>query len=224
MKKYLLLLLPLLAVLNSCTKITGVDLTGTSNGISASYQPLTAGSTWQYSTDYSASLGFPLIDTDAITMTAKTLTISSKVYNQAYETHAGFGITDTGYYHANNHEYSIMQKLQTSTSSGYAFEMLYLKDNVAVGTTWTANTSNTYLGNIQLTGKIVEKGISKTVAGKTYTNVIHTNLQLVVSLQGTTTPIAYDIYVAQGVGIVRIELNETGYATIPQDLIAYTIK
>jgi hypothetical protein len=224
MKKYLLLLLPFIAILNSCQKINGVQIAGVATGASATYQPLTAGSTWTYRTDYGGSFGYPLADTSVITMSANTYTINGKLYNQAYETHMGFGIADTGYYYTNNHEYSTMTKLQASATSSYAIEMLYLKDNAAVGTTWSSSTSNSSLGIIQLTGKIVEKSISKTVAGKKFANVIHTNIGLTYGIQGSTYTVTYDMYIAQGVGVIHVDLNQPGYPTVPEDLIAYTIK
>lgn len=223
MKKYLLLLLPLLAILNSCQKIDGTAINGINSGASATYQPLTAGSTWKYRIDYSASFGFSMVDTNVITMGSKTLTISNKLYTQAYENNIGFGIIDTGYYYASNHEYSTMEKVSAGSST-YAVELLYLKDNVPVGTSWTASLSYPTLGAVQLTGKITEKGISKIVAGKTFTNVIHTTIQLQMSILGTPTTVTYEIYVAPNVGIVHVDLIQPGYAAVPEDLIAYTIK
>ena len=224
MKKYLLLLFPLgLLLLDGCVKDIGsLGVVGANDGTSANYQPLTTGSTWTYRTDYSAAFGFPSIDTTVVTMGSKTLTISNLLYHQAYSYQPQFkSLIDTGYYGVNNHAYSIMQRLPGSNDG---FELLYLKDNLAVGGTWTASTAASQLGNIQLAGKIVEKGISKTVAGKAYKNVIHTYLQLSTVLYGQNFSFSYDIYIAQDIGIIRIGLNEAGLALIPEDLIAYNIK
>jgi hypothetical protein len=196
----------------------------TGTGSTATYQPLSAGSTWKYRTDYSAAYGYAFADTDLITMGSKTLTINSKLYTQAYETHSGFSLADTGYYYTSNHDYSTMQKVPTASGTSYAVEFLYLKDNAAVGTTWSSSLSYPHIGVIALNGKITEKGISKTVAGKTFTNVIHTSVSLTMSVLGQSVVANYEIYVAQGVGIVHIDLNEAGIGTIPEDLISYNIK
>ncbi|WP_040626205.1 hypothetical protein [Mucilaginibacter paludis] len=225
MKKYLLVLLPLVAmvILNSCQKINGTYITSPNSGVSATYQPLTAGSKWIYRVDYSAT-GYTLIDTDAITMGTTTLTINNKQYHTATETRSGFGIADTGYYYTSNHEYSIMQKISAGTSS-YAVEMLYLKDNVPVGSTWTASLSYPVIGNVLLNGRITEKGVSKTVAGKTFSDVIHTTIQLTMSASGQAMTFTYEMYVAPNVGIIHIDLRSPGISgVVPQDLISYNIK
>jgi hypothetical protein len=223
MKKYLLLLFPLgLLLLSGCVKdVSSLGVVGANDGTNANYQPLTTGSTWTYRTDYSSAFGYPFVDTAVVTMGSKTLTISNLIYHLAYSKSTYKSLIDTGYYGVNNHAYSIMQRLPGSTDG---FELLYLKDNLAVGGTWTASTAASQLGNIQLAGKIVEKGVSKLVAGKTYKNVIHTFLQLSTVISGQNFSFSYDIYVAQDVGIIRIELNEPGFTLIPEDLIAYTIK
>ncbi|MEO6524759.1 MAG: hypothetical protein ABIN91_23945 [Mucilaginibacter sp.] len=223
MKKYLLLLLSLIVILNSCTKLEGTVINGANSGASATYQPLTAGSTWKYRTDYTASVGYTLLDTSVITMSAKTSTINSRLYTQAYETRSGFGIADTGYYYTSNHGYSIMQTIPAGTSS-YTLELLYLKDNVAVGTTWTSSLNYPSMGTVTLNGKITEKNISKTVLGKTYTKVIHSTLNLQMTIFGAPYPITYEIYVAQGIGIIHIDLIQPGTPPVQQDLVSYTIK
>lgn len=222
-KHFYLILLPFAVLaLNSCQKIEGTAVNPTNN-ISATYQPLTAGSKWTYRTDYSAT-GFALIDTGEITMGTTILTINNKQYHTATETRSGFGISDTGYYYVNNHEYSIMQKLTTGTSS-YTVEMLYLKDNVPVGTTWAASLVYPVLGTVILNGRIAEKGISKTVSGKAYNNVIHTTVQLTLSASGQSMTFAYEMYVAPNVGIIHVELRNPGVSgVVPQDLVSYTIR
>lgn len=225
MRKYfLVLVLPFLAALSSCTKIAGTVISN-SNNLSATYQPLTSGSTWTYRTDYSGA-GFAFIDTAIIVMSSKTYTINSKLYQQAYSHKPSTpSLVDTGYYYTTNHEYSLMQTVAApGTTNSYAFEMLYLKDNLAVGGTWSSSTTNSFLGTIGLTGKIVEKGITKTVAGKTFANVIHTNVKLSITYQGISAVDTYDIYVAQGVGIIHLEVNTPGMGTIPEDLVSYSIK
>jgi hypothetical protein len=228
MKKYLLLLLPLTVVLNSCKKTVFHTIAHTNSNPSANYQPLTAGSSWTYRSDFSSfGLG---IDTTITVMSAKTSTISGKVYQQAYShAPASPSVLDTGYYYVNSHDYSMLQTISLTAGGNsieYNFDMLYLKDNLAVGATWNVTTSA-----LKLNGKIVEKGISKVVAGKTYTNVIHSNIVVNINYLSTngfvTGSMNYDMYFAQGIGTVRTEisdLTDPQAAVIAQDLIAYTIK
>jgi hypothetical protein len=223
MKKYLLLLLPFIVILNSCQKIAGTAIMGNNTATgTTSYQPLSAGSTWTYRTDYGSTLG---ADTSKITMGSKTTTINSKLYTQAYETLTSYpGLIDTGYYYASNHDYSTMQIVATSSTSSSTVEFLYLKDNSAVGTTWTGTINYPSIATFTLNGKITEKGVTKTFLGKTYTNIIHSTVVLTITILGVSQPNTYDFYVAQGIGIVHIDLNSPGYPTTTQDLLSYNIK
>ena len=74
----------------------------------------------------------------------------------------------------------------------------------------------------------MEKGISVTVQGQTYTNVIHTQLELSYNIFGIITPFAiYDYYLSKGVGIVRVRADISAFGTSMQtcsDLAEYHLE
>lgn len=139
---------------------------------------------------------------------------------------------------------SYLDGLFNLTQTGYS--LLILKDYVAVGTTWTQNaqTVTTFVSNdplfpdlpsitnnISNSLEIVEKGISVSVNGTTYSDVIKVKL-----LQETVAPAAPDqttssllyYYFAKDVGLVKTEGSSSDNAdnvtlTTLQELYSYTL-
>jgi hypothetical protein len=76
----------------------------------------------------------------------------------------------------------------------------------------------------QFVGKIMERNITRTVNGKVFNNVIHSQVELQYDYgSGFTTTIVYDNYVAQNIGIIEIDSNGLGITGV-ETLLAYSIK
>jgi hypothetical protein len=215
MKKYLFLLaLPFLVTLHSCKKM--VDTTDVISG--GDYQPLTANSTWTYQ---DIGTGY----TTTTTMGA-AVDINGARYYAAASTSTGYSGTQTGYYKVANHFYSIRS---TTLSANILVDMVYLNDALPVGGTWTSKLSdNGSLNGVpaQTIGKIIEIGITKTVSGKTFTNVIHSQLYLQYDLgSGFETWTTYDFYVAKNIGVIQTDANiPFANLTTSSKLLSYSIK
>jgi hypothetical protein len=113
------------------------------------------------------------------------------------------------------------------------FNETYLKDNVDVNGIWTATQSVTAPGfpiaiPVNLTYSIAEKGIQRSVGGKTFDNVIHVKLN--ISAGGISGGNG-DFYYAAGVGLIEstvvVNANPAfgvqGYNQVTT-LTSYTIK
>jgi hypothetical protein len=189
---------------------------GTGGGTvpTGSYQTFTTGSTWRYQHTEGTNT-----DTTKITVTGKTVTIKSKTF---YETTEETGaIKDTSYLHLGNHNYISNSE---DYADGVGTEILYLNDTEAVGYTWTGDAvgSNPLISGTY-TGKILEKEITKTVLGKTYSGVIHTQVVLNITVFSMPGSVTIDFFVAKNIGIIQID-TLSGTDTTSSKLIDYTIK
>ncbi len=135
-----------------------------------SYLTTSAGSTWNYhQTD--ASGATPVSSDYTLTSTSRDSTINGRSYHVFTNSNSGnqyLTISGSDYYQFD----SLPAALGTAV-----FERLYLKD-AAAGTSWTQNLSVTLPGvpvpvPVTLSYNIAEKGISRTVNGTSYTDVIH---------------------------------------------------
>lgn len=198
---------------------------GGSQGGSDSYQPTTANSYWHYKETGD------VIAESTVTATGQKSTINGIDYYVFNTTSPQQPGTMQSYMGVKDHNY---YNLAAGSNAGVSFDLnfLYLNDAEAVGYTWDNNAGQGNGFTASTPGKIMEKGISLTVNGKTYTNVIHTqgNLIYVIPGFGSLNSATYDYYVAKGVGIIRV-LSAVGDATITgttlhstTDLIDYSIK
>lgn len=204
------------ALFSACKKeSSSPDDNNTSS--SDSFQPLSVNSTWKYSVDY------PVKDTMSMTIISGTKSFNGKAY-QTVQSKTKTS-TSISYFFNKDHFFNMRS---TTVGSGDAMDFTYLNDTAKVNFTWTAKITDD--GTVEgiparMIGKIAEKGISKTVSGKNYTNVIHTTVSLQYALTGTTynTYGTYDFYVAQGIGIIEIDASTLG-TTSATKLISYAIK
>ncbi len=179
------------------------------------YQPLEAGSYWIYQ---DSATGI----TDTLSATDSTLIINGKSYTIFHVT--GGGQTADEYFTINSHNYFSYGNFGNGLVN---IELLYLNDTASPGYTWqsAAGTVNGFPAQVQ--GQILDTGLSVTVAGKTYGNVILSQISLAYNVgSGFQTPYAiYDYYVAKGVGIVKIEED---FPSVPfqatSNLISYSIQ
>lgn len=240
--KYTILFLGLLILgaLNSCQKIPGHQIQpgsgignsggtgstggtgGTGGSTTGTYSPVTAGTNWVYK-----SVSGTYVDTLNYTMAGSTTTINSKLYSVVNLVSAKTG-NSTGYFAAIKHVYTLAQSIPTTTD---ILEMQYLIDNAAVGTTWTTPASPTGTINgvpARISGKITEVGISKTVTGMVFNNVIHSTILLQYDYGlGYQTSGTYEYYVAQNVGVIEIDSSISSFGasvTGVNSLLSYKIK
>lgn len=134
-------------------------------------------------------------------------------------------------YHIYNYSYGGAEYLSNSGSEYYQYDSipvsggikidrLYLKDNIAVGTSWNQNFNLTIPGfplpvSLVVTNKIVEKGGSRTVNGTEYKDVIHVSTSLSSALiPASSFTSAIDSYYAPKVGLIentsQIHLDYSG--------------
>jgi hypothetical protein len=150
-----------------------------------------------------------------ITSTANDTTIDSMkyhVYTYSYGGSKYLGIEGHDYY----------QYDSIPITGGVNIQRLYLKDNAAKDDTWKQDFNlqiqELQGATIQLTvqNKVVEKGITKTVNGKDYSNVYHVSTSLSSSaIPSTALASTIDSYYAPGYGLIenttQVELNYLGF-------------
>jgi hypothetical protein len=186
---------------------------------SDSYFPVSSGSTWSYK-DVVGDAN----NTLTITMTGATSVFNTKTYYTASSVSSAHG-TSTGYYYAADNAYAIRA---TNVSAGITIELQMGNDAKDVGYTWTTTpTDNGIISGFpaRTVNTIKEKGISKVVNGKTFTDVIHTQVDLQYNLgSGFTSTALYDFYLAKGVGMIETDTSVGGNAYEVETITSYTIK
>lgn len=221
-----LFLLGFTAGMMSCQKeITPLDPSELPGGTpgdttvkSEDYLPLTAGTYWKYKDSTTQVIS-------TVTLTADTVNIDNRRFTVAINTSPTS--TDSSYYTKEGADYYMLTKGASPTDSGQ-FLFHFLNDTAAAGSSWEylAGQANGFDAYVKTT--IVEKEISLVVNNKTFTNVIHTQLDLTYDIFGTLTPAgSYHYYMAKGIGIIRVRADlgflGTTYSTV-SDLIEYQIK
>lgn len=202
------ILLATVLIFFSCKK----DNSSNTTPPGTSYSNSTAGSSWTYhQTDISGTK--PPSDY-TITSTANDTTINSRkyhVYNYSYGGNEYQAVDGHNYY----------QYDSIPITGGIKIERWYLKDDASSGDTWKQDFSLDIPGfpvTIPLTvqNKITEKGISMTVSGKSYSNVIHVTTTLSSSgIPSSALSSNIDSYYAPDYGLIEnttvIQLNYLGF-------------
>lgn len=196
MKKTLFICTMLFIVLcaANCKKTSTPDSSTTGD-----YQPLTVGSEWNYTVTGSNAGSYK------VTILNRDTTINGKVYSVASNSAAV-----NEYYAKFNGEYLRYNKF--AELNNQTIELLYLKDKLAKGQTWTeVKTVNITLGgsSVPVTASLVftvaDKGIDYVVNGTTFKNVIKVTVAPSFSIFGSTqNPDSYDLqyYYAFNVGLI----------------------
>ena len=176
------------------------------------YANTISGSSWSYhQTDLSSTNN----SSDyTVTSTAKDTTINSRKYHVYHYSYGG-----SEYLAVDGHDY--YQYDSIPITGGVNIERLYLKDGAAKGDTWKQDFSVTVPGSplsIPLTvqNKMAEKGISMTVNGKSFSNVIHVTTTLASSqIPSSALTSNIDSYYAPDYGLIEntsvIQLNYLGF-------------
>jgi hypothetical protein len=187
-----------------------------SGSVVSDYFPTTANSNWTYKNSSS-------LDTFRTTATNTTYLINSNTYTlfvDSYKDSLVYRKDGVGNYYTYAY-------LDDSTTSPVAY--IFLKDNVANGTTWeTPESSTTHLGTaskVKYRYTTINNNTSLIVNGTTYNNVIKVRWDVYYYVSGAYQTTAwysqYDYY-AQGVGLINSEtINYT--PTITQSLQRYKV-
>ncbi|MFD2144900.1 hypothetical protein [Mucilaginibacter antarcticus] len=183
------------------------------------YQPTSKGSFWKYN---KTALG-GTAETETQTMIGKDILINKKTYSTIY-TQSGTTENSSSYFSHQDDSYI----KRVAFSGGIDVEYLYLKDNYVVGRTWTASvTEGGFVNGLpaRIVGALVEKGITKSVSGKKFTDVMHTRLNFQYDEgDGFKTVEVIDYYVAKGVGIIETDYSDGTKVTATSLIIDYDIK
>ena len=180
------------------------------------YTPSTAGSTWTYSSNTGQSYTLTATDRDTVAMGRTYKVYSSTNGVTQYRTRQG-----SDYY-----RFGVLPVIAPA-----GMEELYLKDNQEVAAFWQATQTFMAPGiPIPLVATLkytmVEKGISRTVAGKAFTDVLHVRLDVTVSNLGSVG--GGDFYYANKVGLIESSLQlsaqGTQFVNNTETLTAYSIK
>lgn len=175
------------------------------------YANIASGSSWSYhQTDLSGTK--PSSDY-TVTSTSNDTTINSRKYHVYQYSYGG-----SEYLAVDGHDY--YQYDSIPITGGINIERLYLKDDASAGDTWKQDFSVTIPGfplsvPLAVQNKMVEKGISRTVSGKSFSNVIHVTTTLsATGIPSSALSTSIDSYYAPNYGLIEnttvIELNYFG--------------
>ncbi len=187
---------------------------------SESYHPLSTNSFWKFRDSASGTIS-----------TMKAINVTKNINGRTHTailTMSG-SQTDTVWAASPKPNYYYNMK-GFSPNTGAPFDLLfhYLNDTASVGSSWNYNAGHGNGFAALMTTTVMEKNMTITIAGKTYTNVIHTRLNLSYDLMGVVTDVGfYDYYTSKGIGIVRIrgELGYFGFINISSsDLVDHNIE
>ncbi len=181
------LALPLLAI--SCKK----DDNGSNQPVTEAYFSINSGNQWNYELTNNPT-STPITTTYSITATATDTTINARQYRLFTRSTGG-----NEYYYVNGTEY--YEYLGLPLFGTFKFENLYLKSNAALNASWTqvippisftdTTTGITIVANLVKSDTIKETGISKTVKGITYNNVVHVSSGIkIVSIAPALIPLS----------------------------------
>ncbi len=172
MKKTFLAVLVLISIAISCKKTTTPVVAD-----SQKYMSFTAGSTWTYETQNNIAA---TTTTNIVTSTNRDSTIEAKIYHVFTNSNGA----PNDYYNITQNDYWTFKNL--SASQGISpVATIYLKDNAAVNISWSQVVNVPVSGfpapvPVTFTNTIAEKGITRTVNGKAYTDVIRTTTTIAV--------------------------------------------
>jgi hypothetical protein len=200
--------------------------------LSADYYPRTTNSNWSYIYNNSAT------DTLYRNVISATKPAIGNTYN-IFMQNDGTGVDSSGYFRKSGGDYYQYIDL------GYVFgldgpvwgEYIFLKDNVASGTTWTSNnfagtytdstTHQTYPVLIKVKETIQQKDVSVVVRGVTYPNTIEVKEEYDYSFDNGanwTTSDVYSVYdFSRGIGLIKWQAFDASGSVLLQELKRYQV-
>ncbi|MCC8410603.1 hypothetical protein LJ707_16790 [Mucilaginibacter sp. UR6-1] len=226
MKQAYLLLIAFTLIFTACKK--GVDdfpntpntgeIPGTTTN--ATYQPFGAGAKWVYH-GQSGIGDFVIEDTRTTILNGKSKKIDGQVFYEGITTSSAGTIS--GYIGYNNGIYA--QQAEAAALGLNAIMPIY-NDRKNIGETYQQLFNYVSEGqavNARFSVELLEKGISKTVRGVTYNDVVHTRIKTDVKLGDEW--ISYtgnEIYLAKGVGIIYATAFAFDMEIDKMELVSYT--
>ena len=221
MKIKILLFPAFMLIMSSCKKSESTNTPPTQQD--TAYLTTSPGSTWNYhETDASGTT--PINSDYTLTSTSRDTSINGKSYHI-------FSNSDgsTQYFNVTGHDYYQFDSLPATLGTS-VFERLYLKDNVAAATTWSQDINVTLSGvpfpiPIIITYNILEKGISRTVNGNSYSDVIHVSTTISSSVIPAASLVTnINSYYAPKYGLIEnSSVVHLDFVGIVQDLDSQTI-
>jgi len=178
------------------------------------YMSLTAGSTWNYELTNNLTAA---TSTFILTSTSRDSTSNGKSYHVFTNSSSA-----NEYYNITGTDYFTFRKLPASLG-GTSVEFNYLKDDSPKGTSWVQSAPVTVSGFpmvITLTNTITDKGISKTIKGIAYDDVIQVTTTMEVKVNGIPLPAGalttnINAYYARKFGLIqynnKVSLNYLGF-------------
>jgi len=179
------LLLAVTSILSSCKKAdeptpSSTTANPTANG--GSYFPTTTNNTWNYQSDngnYSA------------TSTGNTQQHNNHAYHILAQTAEGASTSSYGYIYQDGNKYYTYSTVGTGT-----LELKLIDLDLPFGNTWVTNFSSNIYTDVTYTFKVTGTGLTRTVNGIQYSDVI--SIQLNTTWQLSATAIAlYSQYYSQ---------------------------
>lgn len=230
MKNYIYYsLIAVVCVFTSCSKSSvNPDEPGSGNGgyANGTYWPFAIGNAW-----YLVNSADPEDTYDYIIN--KTTTYEGKTYFQVKPIGVGDEVNVPGGFREDKGVFTTYHaatsNMGTNTSAG---TITYLNSNLQPGEVWkdemTIQVSGSNIGTIKYKheGKIVEKLDVVVVKGKTYKDVIKTELKQVIhnSLSGFTYTIIAEQWLAKGIGLIYDKTTYDESDVTIYELTSYTIK
>lgn len=209
MKKILFISVILSSLFISCSKDGDDD---TEEPVSQVYLNTNPGSSWLFESIDNA--GVDPTEEYTVTSTNRDTTADGKTYHVYTNS-----ISQNEYNRKSGNEYFAYQALPFDITASNS-ENLYLKAGASVNSSWSQQYPISYMGvdfTIKLTNRMLEKGLTKTINGQTYTDVVHTKTDVSVSgLPPGTLKITTDIhqYYAPNYGLIesntKIEIDALG--------------
>lgn len=178
----LLTLLAGLFLLVSCSEENPAPIVS-----NADYFPNTPGSNWSYKGTFSSSM----------TVTGETVKMDGKDFFKIETSNS----SNPTYLFKRNGEYYLRGFVQGVVDQN----LLVLKDNVGVGSTWNQSITLNELDNL-FKYTLIEKEITETINDVTYSNIMVVKMEQSFDYQGKLLPICQIVfYFAKGVGLVKME-------------------
>lgn len=204
---------------------------GNSGGSSSGdYWPTAINNEWSYDNNSTVSL-MKIVSTE---------TVNGQLYYK-FNPQSGSGTSssgsatsslnkNSGVYNLKTDDVTINAGGLTGTQTGYEF--IILKDNIPVNGTWngTYSQTTTYLGippitvNTTYNAIILEKGVSETVNGELFNNVIKVKIdQTAVFAGAPSATVSTEYWFAKDVGIIKAVTSTSGvnYTNILIDYILF---
>lgn len=220
MKRSVLFLLVFAMAVTSCKKSNDSVNNPESRD---SFQPVTKDSYWKYKV--TGMFNFE----SSIKATGKSTVLNGINYSIMSAT--GGSVKADSYYGFRDGSYfTRVQGVEPNSGATFDLNMLYMKDNAKPGDKWTNDAGQGNGFAAKTPGEVIATGLTMTVAGKTYKDVVHTRviLQYILPEIGTVNSAYYDYYVVKGIGVIRVDVNTSSDPEFDplsvSELVEYQIK